>query len=359
MNFSNNNEAYLSGIITSYIVDILLSSSYNANCNTNYYDKDMIYEITDDIKQILKYENNYKFNNEILSDKVKLFENKIKKIKLSPLIDMICKSYINEEDFYIKIMNYLNLNKNLKIHFAIGFFDANATISNDISAVKCRYISKSTFMTNFILGLSDIPYKNVNNNIIYTDSNCVDFLHNLYKNIDIYDNLFLVSNYQKYINFINWKLRITNLNNSLLNICKVYKDDINAIIPSKANFTDVGYDLTIIKKVKNLTNNTILYDTGIKIALDFGYYAEIAPRSSLSKSGYILANSVGIIENSYTGNLFIALTKIDSEMPDLILPFKCCQLIFKPQIFINIVESKTSINLDTIRGEGGFGSTNK
>jgi dUTPase len=61
----------------------------------------------------------------------------------------------------------------------------------------------------------------------------------------------------------------------LIDICQVYKDDINAIIPSKANFTDVGYDLTIIKKVKNLTKNTILYDTGIKIALDFGYYQKL------------------------------------------------------------------------------------
>jgi hypothetical protein len=110
--------AFLSGIITSYIVDILLPLLHNAN----YHDNDIIYEITDDIKQMLKYENNYKFNNEMLSYKVKIFENKIKKIKLNPLIDMICKLYINEEDFYIKIMNYLNLNKNLKKHFAIRLF---------------------------------------------------------------------------------------------------------------------------------------------------------------------------------------------------------------------------------------------
>ena len=108
-----------------------------------------------------------------------------------------------------------------------------------------------------------------------------------------------------------------------------------------------------------MTNNTILYDTGIKISLDFGYYAEIAPRSSLSKSGYMLANSIGIIENTYTGNLFIALTKTDPNMPDLVLPFKCCQLIFKPQVFINLVESNIPFDSITIRGSGGFGSTNK
>lgn len=37
----------------------------------------------------------------------------------------------------------------------------------------------------------------------------------------------------------------------------------------------------------------------------------------------MLANSVGIIDNGYTGNLFIALKKIDPNA-EIQLPFRCC-----------------------------------
>lgn len=343
-----NHDSYMYGVITSYIIDIL-----NTNVTNMIYIK---YELNKDIEQLLKYENDYSFTNDNIYSKVEFMESKIKKINIQSLINMICKLYISEEDIYNKITEFLNLNENLKKYYIIGFFDANGSVSNEITNVKCRFISKSENMSNFISNFFTIPYDKSNHNIIYKNSNCIDFLHNLYKDLDLENDLYLISNYQKYINFINWKFRVKDLS---LDICKVFKDDENAILPTKANISDVGYDLTIIKKVKNLTRNTILYDTGIKISLDFGYYAEIAPRSSLSKSGYMLANSIGIIENSYTGNLFIALTKTDPNMPDLTLPFKCCQLIFKPQIFINLVESKIPLDSKTIRGSGGFGSTNK
>ena len=115
--------------------------------------------------------------------------------------------------------------------------------------------------------------------------------------------------------------------------------------------------MSIIKKVKDINSKTALYDTGIKIQLDFGYYSEIVPRSSIIKSGYILSNNIGIIDNSYRGNLMIALTKIADDAIEIEFPFKCCQLIFKKQVFINLEEVRDR-NLDeTKRNEGGFGST--
>ena len=57
--------------------------------------------------------------------------------------------------------------------------------------------------------------------------------------------------------------------------------------------------------------------------------------------------------------LLVSLTKIDNSMPDLSLPFKCCQLIFKPQISINLLEMSNVNNIsNTLRNNGGFGSTN-
>jgi dUTP pyrophosphatase len=126
-------------------------------------------------------------------------------------------------------------------------------------------------------------------------------------------------------------------------------------MPSKKNWSDVGFDLSIIKKLEDFNTKTSLYDTGLKIQLDFGYYAEIVPRSSMSKSGYILANSIGIIDNSYRGNLMIALTKIADDAIEINYPYKCCQLIIKKQIDVNL-EEVAQVNL-TKRNNGGFGST--
>lgn len=149
-----------------------------------------------------------------------------------------------------------------------------------------------------------------------------------------------------------------NMNNTINPVdCNVRIVDNKAVTPNKVRLSDVGYDLTVIKKYKQLNDTTALYDTGIQIQVPFGYYTEIVPRSSLSKSGYMLANSMGIIDNSYTGNLYIALAKIDQNSPEIEFPFKCCQLILKQQHFMNIIVQYDELET-THRQDGGFGSTN-
>ena len=135
--------------------------------------------------------------------------------------------------------------------------------------------------------------------------------------------------------------------------------DDNAFIPSRAGSQEVGYDLTIIKKIKDYSHNTAMYDTGISVQPPDGVYFEIVPRSSLSKTGYILTNSIGIIDPSYRGTLRVVLTKVDENSPDIVLPNKRFQLI--PRTFIsNLFDCKTVNELsETDRGCGGFGSTDK
>jgi dUTP pyrophosphatase len=135
------------------------------------------------------------------------------------------------------------------------------------------------------------------------------------------------------------------------------RDDPNAVIPTKGTPLSVGYDLTAISMAKKIGSRTFLYDTGIKVQPPGGYYTEIVPRSSLSKTGYILSNSVGIIDPDYTGRLYIALTKVDDSLPDLELPFTRCQLILRKAEFHTMRE--TDKLEETLRGDGGFGSTDK
>lgn len=139
---------------------------------------------------------------------------------------------------------------------------------------------------------------------------------------------------------------------------KVWKVADDAVTPCKARESDVGLDLTIISVHKTMRENVIMYDTGIKLGIPTGYYVEVVPRSSLSKTGWMLANSVGIIDASYTGNIYVALIRADPDAEMLPLPFKGFQLILRKQNFVYVQEQDSIESLvHTARGTGGFGST--
>ena len=138
---------------------------------------------------------------------------------------------------------------------------------------------------------------------------------------------------------------------------KFVKTDKRAVTPSRAHDTDIGYDLTAIDVYKVLSDKTILFETGIAVQPPEGMYTEILPRSSITKTGYMLANSVGVIDPPYRGSLKIAVRKIDDSFPDLEPPFCKFQLIMRKAHLYNLEEVES---LDeTVRGKGGFGSSDK
>ena len=141
------------------------------------------------------------------------------------------------------------------------------------------------------------------------------------------------------------------------NTIKYVISDTRASVPSKAHPSDVGYDLTVIDVFKKISDRITLFETGVAVSLPPGYYIEIVPRSSMSKTGYMLANSVGTIDPDYTGTLKIALIKVDTDMNDIELAFTRCQMILRKAEYADLecVESLTN----TERGDGGFGSSDK
>ncbi len=97
--------------------------------------------------------------------------------------------------------------------------------------------------------------------------------------------------------------------------------------------------------------------TGVAISLPSNeYVAYIYARSGLAcKKGITLANSVGVIDSDYRGEIKCALINLGKE--DFVINFgdRIAQLVIAPVCIadINVVD-----NLDsTIRGTGGFGST--
>lgn len=224
--------------------------------------------------------------------------------------------------------------------YLLGVFDASGTI--DVSNIQCSI--DSTYQ-NYITETMQIPHTiNTDNQITFKDCNCIDFLGNLYTNSK--EKLYDTDNYNQFTKLIS--------PSPTLNINLVSP---NAIFPTKKNFSDVGFDLSVISVHKVLNSTTTMYDTGIKLDIPVGYYVEIVPRSSISKSGYMLANSVGIIDCGYKGNLYVCMTKIAPEATEPELPWKCCQLIMKSQVYPTLSCNMNNDN-NTSRGEGGFGSTN-
>lgn len=182
------------------------------------------------------------------------------------------------------------------------------------------------------------------NDLIYKDNNALDFLHLLYEN---HQESKTYNKYHELCHYFEPK--------PFFRYCKDTKYE-KVFDPSKTRASDSGYDLTIIHKLKQ-SGMTSFYDTGISIQPDFGWYAEVYPRSSLSKTGYMLANSVGIIDRSYRGNIIVALIKIDNTKPDLELPFRAVQIIFKPVHHLRAIEMQKLEK--TERDDKGFGSTNE
>jgi len=259
--------------------------------------------------------------------------------------DMVSLTILNNnilDNIKKSFEEFKTLNDAEKKNFIRGLYEYSHLISdNDNNDIILK--RPSIFLDKYIDEIFDyinIPYiREPDVIIIKNGCSSVDFLGFLYSNIDN-----------------SFSIKSTNYN-FLIPRCYFIKTDETAITPSKTNWSDVGYDLSIIKKIKDINSKTALYDTGIKIQLDFGYYSEIVPRSSIIKSGYILSNNIGIIDNSYRGNLMIALTKITDDAIEIELPFKCCQLIFKKQFFINLEEVKDKKLDETKRNTGGFGST--
>ena len=99
-----------------------------------------------------------------------------------------------------------------------------------------------------------------------------------------------------------------------------------------------------------------LIDLGVSMKLPDGYEAHIVPRSSTFKNyGIIQTNSMGVIDNSYSGTNDIWMMPVYATRDTYIkLNDRICQFrIFEKMPELNMVEVNS---LDDVN-RGGFGST--
>lgn len=127
--------------------------------------------------------------------------------------------------------------------------------------------------------------------------------------------------------------------------------------PLRAHPTDAGADLRSVENYCLHPGTKKLFDTGVAVAIPEGFVGLIFNRSSNGKNGIKLANSVGVIDSDYRGNLKILLENDSTDFTlDVIAgDTKLAQLVIVPIILpaFKIVDSLDN----TDRGAGGFGST--
>ena len=141
---------------------------------------------------------------------------------------------------------------------------------------------------------------------------------------------------------------------------KMVKVDASAILPSYATDGDAGMDLYShfygeIGRTIPSGDRTVI-GTGFRMELPPGYEAQIRPRSGLAlKYGITVLNAPGTIDSGFRGEVGVIIInhgKSDYCVKD---GERIAQMVIKPVEQAEIVEVEEIS--DTIRGNGGFGST--
>ncbi len=133
--------------------------------------------------------------------------------------------------------------------------------------------------------------------------------------------------------------------------------DADLPLPSYAHLGDAGMDLFAAQDCEIAPGARALIPTGIALAIPEGFAGFVQPRSGRAlKDGLSFANTPGLIDAHYRGEVKVIAVNLDTETPIRILRGdKIAQLVIQ---HVERVELAEVDDLgDTLRGAGGFGST--
>lgn len=133
-----------------------------------------------------------------------------------------------------------------------------------------------------------------------------------------------------------------------------------AVIPTYGTEFAAGADLYACMDEAVFINpgETHFVKTGLAMEIPVGYAGLIYARSGLAcKKGLAPANKVGVIDSDYRGEIMVALHNHSNEAVVVESGERIAQLVITPYIVaaFNQVDELE----DTVRGEGGFGSTGR
>ena len=134
----------------------------------------------------------------------------------------------------------------------------------------------------------------------------------------------------------------------------------NIILPEYKTDGSSGMDLmaNVEQTVKILPGERKIISTGIMVAIPEQYEIQIRPRSGLAaKNGISVLNTPGTIDSDYRGEIKVILINLGKDIFEIKKNDRIAQMIVCPIIKVELEEVESLP--ETVRGEGGFGSTNK
>jgi dUTP pyrophosphatase len=144
---------------------------------------------------------------------------------------------------------------------------------------------------------------------------------------------------------------------------KVKKLNPNAVIPYKSHNNDFCYDC-VATSCEEIAPNVYKYGLGLAFEIvreddadDFVLDIDARTRSSVWKTGMVLSNCVGTIDESYRGEVAAIFYHVMPDMPKYEVGDRVVQISIgiTSQIEFEEVDELSQ----TERGTGGFGSTGK
>jgi len=128
-------------------------------------------------------------------------------------------------------------------------------------------------------------------------------------------------------------------------------------IPERAHPGDAGLDLVAAEARDLAPGERVAVPTAIAIAVPPGHAGLVLPRSGLARRhGVTLANSPGLIDAGYRGELLVVMINLGGEAHRVEAGDRIAQLVIAPIAMSRAVETAELPPSDG-RGAGGFGST--
>lgn len=143
----------------------------------------------------------------------------------------------------------------------------------------------------------------------------------------------------------------------IINLKKVNE---NAVIPTRGSEFAAGYDLyaCIDEDIVVKAGETVKVPTGIAVEIPEGYAGLVYARSGLAtKKGLAPANKVGVVDADYRGEILVFLHNHSNNDAVIEAKERVAQLVVTP--FLSVEFNEVSELSETVRGEGGFGSTGR
>lgn len=130
----------------------------------------------------------------------------------------------------------------------------------------------------------------------------------------------------------------------------------DARIPTYAQPGDAGADLAAIQDRVIFSGAREPVRTGLCVAIPEGWVGLVVPRSGLARRyGVTLANSPGVIDSGYRGELVCVVVNQGTEAFSIAAGDRIAQLVIVPCLQADFAEVEQLA--DSVRGVDGFGST--